>query len=106
MPRRSLALSLKITVVLGYLLYHFGYDSDRAARNLHIADLYVAATARRRGIGRALMFEVARIARVAGAEELIWSVYRQNKLATEFYKQLGARRITDVHFMKLEVGRL
>jgi hypothetical protein len=25
--------------VIAYLLCHFGYDSDAAARNLHIADL-------------------------------------------------------------------
>src|SRR6516164_2901003 len=27
--------------VIGYLLYHFGYDSDNAVRNLHVVDLYV-----------------------------------------------------------------
>src|SRR5689334_20387921 len=40
--------------VIGYLLYHFGYDSDRAARNLHIADLYVDVRSRHQGVGRAL----------------------------------------------------
>ena len=37
--------------VVGYLLYHFGYDSDAAARTLHIADLYVDSGTRRRGAG-------------------------------------------------------
>ena len=35
--------------VVGYLLYHFGYDSDAAERILHIADLYVDRDHRRRG---------------------------------------------------------
>src|SRR6266446_9489899 len=35
--------------VIGYLLYHFGYDSDAAVPNLHIADLYVDSEARKRG---------------------------------------------------------
>jgi len=45
--------------VIGYLLYHFGYDSDRAARN--------------QGVGKALMARAASIAREASAEEIIWS---------------------------------
>src|SRR3954463_4198850 len=47
--------------VLGYLLYHFGYDSDAAERNVHIADLYVERNARNRGVGTALMASAARI---------------------------------------------
>ena len=62
-------------LVVGYLLYHFGYDSDAAARTFHVADLYVEAATRRRGIGRALMAEAAGIARTAGAKELVWSVH-------------------------------
>jgi ribosomal protein S18 acetylase RimI-like enzyme len=87
--------------VIGYLLYHFGYDSDRAARNLHIVDLYVELEARKRGVGRALMTEAARIAREGGAQELVWSVYHANALAAAFYERLGAQRIADLFFMKL-----
>jgi diamine N-acetyltransferase len=92
--------------VVGYLLYHFGYDSDAAARNLHIADLYVDSGSRKQGIGQALMNKVAGIAREAGATELIWSVYRTNQIATDFYEKLGARRIVDVFFMKLRADAL
>jgi len=87
--------------VIGYLLYHLGYDSDSARRNLHIVDLYVDSAARRRGAGRALMVTAARIAREAGATEMIWSVYHTNELATAFYEKLGARLINDVFFMKV-----
>ena len=86
--------------VIGYLLYHFGYDSDKAARTLHIADLYVEGTKRHQGAGRALMAEAAKIAREAGADEMIWSVYHPNNLATRFYEGMGAQRISDVFFMK------
>jgi ribosomal protein S18 acetylase RimI-like enzyme len=90
--------------VIGYLLYHFGYDSDAARVNFHIADLYVDAGARRQGAGKALMRQAAAIAREAGAREMIWSVYQSNDLATTFYEDLGARRITEVFFMKLDAG--
>ena len=88
--------------VLGYLLYHFGYDSDRATRNLHIVDLYVDRAARRRGVGKALMARAAAIARSACADGMIWSVSHLNPLATSFYAGLGAKRISDVFFMQLK----
>jgi GNAT superfamily N-acetyltransferase len=87
--------------VIGYLLYHPGYDSDRAARNVHIVDLYVERDARRRGLGKALMTAVAGAAVKAGAEEMIWSVYHRNTEAERFYEAVGAVRISDVFFMKL-----
>jgi ribosomal protein S18 acetylase RimI-like enzyme len=92
--------------VIGYLLYHFGYDSDAAARNLHIADLYVERQARRRGVGTALMRAAAAIAVEAKAHELIWSVYKRNDLAASFYRKLGAQRVTDVFFMKVRVDAI
>src|SRR5689334_6411372 len=87
--------------VIGYLLYHFGYDSDSAARILHIVDLYVDFEVRKQGAGRALMTAAARIARGEGAQELVWAVYHANAPAAAFCERLGARRITDLFFMKL-----
>lgn len=92
--------------VIGYLLYHFGYDSDRAACNMHVVDLYVERAARNQGVGRALMVRAASIARETGAQEMIWSVYRSNTIAATFYEKLGAQRITDVFFMKLSADKI
>jgi len=85
--------------VIGYLLYHFGYDTDRAMRLLHIIDLYVHEDARRQGAGKALMQAAARICRQAGGQELFWAVYVPNTLAAEFYARLGARYTQDLQFM-------
>ncbi len=92
--------------VIGYLLYHFGYDTDSASINFHIVDLYVDVAARRQGAGRALVTRAAALACEAGATEMIWSVYHANELATRFYEKLGARRITDVFFMKVRSALL
>lgn len=85
--------------VIGYLLYHFGYDTDRAMRSLHVLDLYVREDSRRLGAGKALMQAAASICRKAGGQELFWAVYRFNTLAAEFYTSLGARYTQDVLFM-------
>ena len=92
--------------IIGYLLYHFGYDSDAAIRNFHVVDLYVEPNFRKRGVGRALMTKAATIARDGGAEEMIWSVYTGNTAAADFYENLGARRINDVFLMKANAAAL
>lgn len=92
--------------VVGYLLYHFGYDSDRAARTLDIADLYVERTKRNQGVGKALMEQAAKIARDAGAEHMVWAVFRPNDLATKFYEKIGAQRIDDIFLMKLNANAI
>ena len=91
--------------VMGYLLYHFGYDTDRAMRLLYVIDLYVQAAQRRRGIGEALMRAAAQICRETGGGELIWSVFAPNVLAFRFYEGLGAKRIQALEFMSWPVPR-
>ena len=89
--------------VIGYLLYHPGYDTDRAIRLLHIVDLYVEEGFRGKGVGRALMGRVATMGQHEGAKGLVWSVYSPNLAATEFYKRLGARYVRGLDFMYLEI---
>lgn len=89
--------------VVGFLLYHFGYDTDRAMRLMFVIDLYVRETKRRRGIGEALMGVAAQICRYACGRELIWSVFIPNKLAFQFYEHLGAKYIRGLQFMRWPV---
>jgi GNAT superfamily N-acetyltransferase len=85
--------------VVGYLLYHFGYDTDRAMRLMFVIDLYVQETKRRRGIGEELMRAAARICRETGSRELMWSVFIPNKLASRFYERLGAKYLQELKLM-------
>lgn len=89
--------------LVGYLLYTFGYDTDRALRYLFVLDLLVDETQRGQGIGRALMDQAAQICRAQGGRELFWAVYVKNQLALDFYHRLGAVEITDLKFMALSV---
>ncbi len=89
--------------VIGYLLYHFGYDVDLASRTMHIIDLFVRAARRRHGAGRALMFHAGDLCRRNNVGQMIWSVYKPNRLAYEFYRGIGARLIDDMDTMRLEI---
>jgi len=64
-------------------------DPHPASR--HVADLglMVAASHRRRGIGRALLEEAARWARSAGVSKLELHVFPHNEAALALYEQFG-----------------
>ncbi len=89
--------------VVGYLLYHFGYDSELAARTMYIMDLYVAEEHRMRGAGASLMAHARSICRNSDVMEIVWSVYKLNHTARKFYQRLGAKLIDDVDYMYLEI---
>ena len=89
--------------IIGYLLYHFGYDCDWARRTMHIVDLYVAQKHRMHGAGKALMMHAQQVCRDNNAGDMIWTVYKPNQLAHGFYSCLGAKYIDDLDLMHLEV---
>ncbi len=57
--------------VIGYLLYHFGYDSELAARVMYIIDLYVSEKHRMRGAGASLMSHAQSICRNSDVMEIV-----------------------------------
>ncbi len=89
--------------LVGYLLYTFAYDTDRAMRYLFVLDLLVDQNLRLQGIGRALMAEAASLCRSAGGSELFWTVYAKNEPAARFYRRLGGEEIDNLRFMRLGV---
>ncbi len=74
---------------IGYALHLGDYDTDLMCHSAYVADLYVDKTARRRGIGRALMAAVAGITRSRGGRTLHWNVLRDNPSARAFYRRIG-----------------
>ena len=68
----------------------FPYFSTWSGRGLFLEDLYVRETFRGRGIGSALLAEVARIARDEHCYGIHWEVLDWNQKAIELYKAMGA----------------
>ncbi len=61
-------------------------------QNLHVRQIVVAPEARRRGVGRALMNEMADIARRAGCTTWRLNVMVGNEAATKLYESVGMTR--------------
>jgi ribosomal protein S18 acetylase RimI-like enzyme len=88
---------------LGYLLYTPTYDSDTAQRGIFVIDLWVRPWTRRLGVGRKLMGAAADVAKERGGDFLLWSVYKPNALARQFYDKLGGKETADLDWMVLKV---
>ena len=91
---------------VGYLLYYFGYDSERAYRTMHLVDLYVAEKHRSHGVGREFMKRAKEICTKSNVKEIVWSVYKPNRAARVFYNKLGAELDDEADHMYLEVEKL
>ena len=73
----------------GYALF-FNYFSTWVGKGLFLEDLFVREKFRKRGIGKSLLAEVARIAVKEQCYGIHWEVLDWNQKAIELYKALGA----------------
>ena len=82
-------------VPVGFALFHAMYSTFIGRHGIYLEDLYVQPAQRGRGIGRALLVQLAGIAVAEGACRLDWSVLDWNTPAIEFYQGIGAYPLSD-----------
>ena len=75
-----------------YTLFFPNFSSFRGQRGFYIDDLYIAESGRGRGLGRAMLRAIARLAADRGFERLDLQVLDWNTPAIGFYASLGAVR--------------
>lgn len=73
----------------GYALFWPTYDTESATRGGWLSDLYMLPQARRRGVARRLMAEIAARTAARGGRFLTWLVHADNERARAFYRTLG-----------------
>lgn len=86
---------------VGFALYFFNYSTFLAKPGLYLEDLFVEPDFRGRGLGKALLLALARIANARGCGRMEWSVLDWNAPAIAFYESLGARRMTEWQICRL-----
>ncbi|WP_166872687.1 GNAT family N-acetyltransferase [Salinibacterium sp. ZJ450] len=77
---------------VGLIQLYPGFSSIAAAPSWHLNDLYVLDSARGHGVATALMAEAERLARSAGAVELVLETAHTNTVAQRLYEREGYRR--------------
>ena len=75
---------------MGFALFFHNYSTFLAQRGIFLEDLFVKPDARGKGVGRALLSSLARLAIERDCGRLEWNVLDWNELAISFYKGIGA----------------
>jgi GNAT superfamily N-acetyltransferase len=76
---------------VGFALFFHNFSTFLGLPGVYLEDLFVIPEQRGRGIGRALLRELARLAVERGCGRLEWSVLDWNRDAIGFYERLGAQ---------------
>ena len=79
---------------VGFAVF-FPYYSTWRGGGFYLEDLFVRPTFRRRGIGSALLAQVAQAAEQEGRIFIRWAVLDWNQHAIDMYKSLGAHFLND-----------
>ena len=89
--RAEAVIAYSLTEPVGFAVFFHNYSTFVGRSGLYLEDLFVLPEWRGRGLGRALLSYVARVAVARNCGRLEWSVLDWNEPAINFYQALGAR---------------
>ena len=80
---------------VGFALFFHNFSTFLGRAGLYLEDLYVLPEHRGKGYGKALLRQLARIARQRGYGRMEWWCLDWNRLSIDFYLSLGAEPMSD-----------
>lgn len=81
---------VEVVEVVGYMVWFRSFSTFSARSKLYLEDLYVRPAQRGRGIGKAMLADLARRCVEAGLVRMHWQVLDWNAPSIAFYRSLGA----------------
>lgn len=90
----------------GFSIYFFNFSTFVGRPGLYLEDLFVKPELRGKGIGKALLIHLAKIAVEKKCGRFEWSVLDWNEPAINFYKSLGAKPMDEWTVMRLDGEKL
>lgn len=100
-PAAECVLAFADNLPAGFALYFTTYSTFLAKPGLYLEDLFVKPELRGRGIGKALILHLAKLANARGYGRFEWTVLDWNQPAIDFYEKLGARRLHEWKICRL-----
>ena len=100
--RLNLFLAFVDGNAVGYALYFFTYSSFLARPSLFLEDLFVLEHFRGSGIGKKLFVKCIEEAKKQDCGRMEWCVLTWNKRAIDFYEKMGARRLKEWYYYRLD----
>ena len=90
-PAAEVLLAFERDAPVGFALFFHNFSTWLSRPGLYLEDLFVKPEKRGKGYGRALLVDLARIARDRGCGRMEWAVLDWNEPAIKFYRALGAK---------------
>jgi GNAT superfamily N-acetyltransferase len=87
---------------MGFALFFHNFSTFEGRPGIYLEDLFVRPEARGRGLGKALLAELARLAVARDCARLEWWVLDWNAPAIGFYRSLGARPMDEWTVMRVD----
>lgn len=85
----------------GFALFFYNYSTWNGRPGIYLEDLFVKPGFRGKGIGKALLVHLAKIAVEEKCMRLEWQVLDWNTPAIDFYKSLGALHMKEWFSMRV-----
>src|SRR5213592_3747438 len=89
-PAAEVLLAFEKDTPVGFAVFFHNFSTWLGRPGLYLEDLFVKPEKRGKGYGRALLVDLARIARDRGCGRMEWAVLNWNDPAIKFYRTLGA----------------
>jgi len=90
-PSAEVLLAFENETPVGFAVFFHNFSTWLGRPGLYLEDLFVKPEMRGKGYGRALLVDLARIARERGCGRMEWAVLDWNDPAIQFYRKLGAK---------------
>jgi GNAT superfamily N-acetyltransferase len=90
-PAAEVLLAFDGKSPVGFAVFFYNFSTWLGRPGLYLEDLFVKPEKRGKGYGRALLVDLAKIARDRGCGRMEWAVLDWNQPAIKFYRALGAR---------------
>ena len=94
-PHAEAAIARYDGEAAGFAIWFSTYSTFLARPGIHLEDLFVLPAWRGKGIGRALLQHLARLALHRGCGRMEWSVLDWNTDAIRFYRDIGAEPMNE-----------
>lgn len=87
---------------VGFALYFLNFSTFVCKPGIYLEDLFVEPEMRGKGYGKALLVELAKIAKERNCGRLEWAVLDWNTPSIEFYKSLRAKPMDEWTVFRLD----
>ena len=101
-PYAEVLLAEDDEAVVGFALFFHNYSTFRGKPGIYLEDLFVEPPHRGKGIGKALLKAVAKLAVERDCARVEWSVLNWNEPSIQFYKSLGAETMHEWTVYRLQ----